>query len=165
MPSGKSARGERGYTYLAMLVAVAVMSAGLAATGEVWSHAARREKEAELLFIGHQFRQAIGFYYEQTPGAAKQYPAKLDDLLEDKRFPAPRRHLRRLYADPMTGQADWGLIEAPGGGIMGVHSRSGTEPVKKAEFGFRNRIFHQATNYYEWRFFYEPATMTAVPAP
>ena len=164
MPSGKRPRHEQGYTYLAMLVAVAVMSAGLAATGDVWSHAAKREKEAELLFIGQQFRQAIAFYYEQSPGAAKQYPAKLEDLLEDKRFPTSRRHLRRLYADPMTGQPDWGIIEAPGGGIMGVHSRSGAEPVKKAEFGLRDRSFHQATNYYEWRFFYEPPTMAAVPA-
>jgi type II secretory pathway pseudopilin PulG len=147
-----------------MLVAVAVMSAGLAATGEVWSHAAKREKEAELLFAGQQFRQAITFYYEQSPGLAKQYPAKLEDLLEDKRFPTPRRHLRRLYTDPMTGQADWGIIESPGGGIMGVHSRSGAEPVKRAEFALRDRIFHEATNYYEWRFFYEPPTMAAAPA-
>jgi type II secretory pathway pseudopilin PulG len=164
MRNGKRPRLARGYTYLAMLVAVAVMSAGLAATGEVWSHAARREKEAELLFIGQQFRQAIAFYYEQSPGA-RQYPAKLEDLLEDKRFPTPKRHLRRLYADPITGQPDWGIIEAPGGGIMGVYSNSRAEPVKKAEFGFRDRIFHQATNYYEWRFFYEPPTMTAVPIP
>ena len=165
MRSGKSKARARGYTYLAMLVAVAVISAGLAATGEVWSHASKREKEAELLFVGQQFRQAIAFYYEQSPGNGKQYPAKLEDLLEDKRFPSPRRHLRKLYADPITGQPDWGLIEAPGGGIMGVHSRSGAEPVKRAEFGLRDRVFHQATNYYEWRFFYEPPTMATAPAP
>jgi type II secretory pathway pseudopilin PulG len=165
MRSGKGPRTAGGYTYVAMLVAVAVMSAGLAATGEVWSHAVRREKEAELLFVGQQYRQAIAFYYEQSPGNGKQYPAKLEDLVEDKRFPSPRRHLRKLYADPITGRAEWGIIEAPGGGIMGVHSRSNAEPVKRAEFGFRDRVFHQATNYYEWRFFYEPPTMAAVPAP
>jgi type II secretory pathway pseudopilin PulG len=165
MRSGSAARAARGYTYIAMLVAVAVVSAGLAATGEVWSHAHKREKEQELLFIGNQFRQAIAFYYEQTPGGAKHYPATLEDLLEDKRYPYPRRYLRKLYADPITGKPEWGLMQAPGGGIMGVYSLSNAEPVKKAEFGARNRVFHEATNYYEWRFFYEPPPIAAVPAP
>ena len=84
MSSGK--RTQRGFTYLAMLIAVALIGVGLVAGSEVWSHSRQREKEQELLFIGEQFRRAIGQYYERTPGAVKRYPDKLQDLLDDPRF-------------------------------------------------------------------------------
>ena len=43
-------RKQQGFTYLGILILVAVMGAGLAAFGTIASHAAQREKEAELLF-------------------------------------------------------------------------------------------------------------------
>ena len=64
-------RCQRGFTYLAVLFIVATITAGLALIGEMWETAAKREKEAELLFIGDQYRKANGRYYESTPGAAK----------------------------------------------------------------------------------------------
>jgi type II secretory pathway pseudopilin PulG len=140
-----------------MLVFVAVIGLGLAATAEVWSLSLQREKEAELLFVGNQYREAIGRYYDATPGGGKRYPEKLEDLLEDKRYPMPKRHLRKLYADPMTGKAEWGLMDAPDGGIMGVYSLAEGAPLKQAEFGNDDRTFHQASTYGEWRFFHEPA--------
>src|SRR5207237_7930193 len=75
-----------GFTYLGLLIIVAVMGAGLAATGTFFSHAAQREKERELLFVGDQYRQAIGSYYRHSPGTGA-YPKKLEELIEDKRFP------------------------------------------------------------------------------
>src|SRR5262249_9242669 len=104
MRSGSRARG---FTYLAMLAAVAVIGIGLAAAGEVWSQARQREREQELLFAGNQFRQAIALYERRTPGGARRYPEKLADLLLDKRYPVVQRYLRRIYADPMTGKAEW----------------------------------------------------------
>ncbi|MGB3934164.1 MAG: type II secretion system protein, partial [Burkholderiales bacterium] len=115
MSSGR----QRGFTYLAALFFVAVAGLGLAVTGELWSHARQREKETELAWVGQQFRQAIGLYYQRSPGAVKRYPERLEDLLEDKRYLTVQRYLRRVYADPITGKADWGLVPAPGGGIMG----------------------------------------------
>ena len=147
---------QQGLTYLAMLVFVAVMGLGLAGTAEVWSLSQQREKEAELLFVGNQYREAIGRYYDATPGGGKRYPEKLEDLLEDKRYPMPKRHLRKLYADPLTRKAEWGLMEAPGGGIMGIYSLAQGSPLKQAEFGNDDRTFHQASTYGEWRFFHEP---------
>src|SRR5512142_3142860 len=114
---------QRGFTYVAVLLSVAVMAAALAAAATVYSQSARREKEAELLFVGDQYRQAIRSYYERTPGGAKRYPRKLEDLLEDVRYPALMRHLLRLYPDPVTG-GPMQPVEAPGGGIMGVASPS-----------------------------------------
>ena len=150
------ASGERGFTYVAMLVTVAVIGIGLAGTAEVWSLAQQREKEAELLFVGNQYREAIGRYYEATPGGGKRYPAKLEDLLEDKRYPMPKRHLRKLYADPLTGKAEWGIMDAPEGGVIGVYSLAQGTPLKQTEFGNEDRTFNQASTYGEWRFFHEP---------
>jgi type II secretory pathway pseudopilin PulG len=156
MRSGKVGRAMRGFTYVAMLVSVAIIGIGLAGTAEVWSLAQQREKEAELLFVGNQYREAIGRYYDATPGGGKRYPQKLEYLLEDNRYPMPRRHLRKLYADPLTGKTEWGLMEAPDGGIIGVYSLSTGTPLKQAEFGNKDRTFHQGTSYSEWRFFHEP---------
>jgi len=149
-------RAERGFTYLGMLLIVAMMSFSLAAFGELYSHAAQREKERELLFVGNQFREAIASYYNKSPGA-KVYPKKLEDLLEDTRFPMPLRHLRRVYRDPMTGNADWALVEAPGGGFMGVHSLSEETPIKSADFSAKDAAFEDAENYTKWMFTYSPA--------
>ena len=125
-----SGRRERGFTYLYALLMVAVGGVTLAAFAGAWSHAREREKQAELRWIGNQFRQAVGLYYERSPGAVKRYPEKLEDLREDKRFVTTQRYLRRIYADPTTGRADWRTVPAPGGGVMGV--RSG-----EAEFVYR----------------------------
>jgi hypothetical protein len=83
----------------------------------------------------------------------------MDDLILDKRFPTPQHHLRRPYADPLTGKPEWGYMTAPGGGFMGVHSLSNAAPIKTAGFAHKDRTFRGATTYQEWRFFYEP------PAP
>ena len=154
---------QKGFTYLGMLIIVAVMGAGLAAFGTIYSHAAQRDKEAELLFVGEQIRDAIESYHRKSPGASA-YPKKLEDLVEDKRFPMPVRHLRRVYADPMTGGTDWGLVEAPGGaGIMGVHSLSEEKPIKSANFSTKQHEFETAESYKAWRFVYSPTLPTQPP--
>ena len=170
MASGKSRHGAAGgYTYVAVLLAVALIGVGLAAAGEVWRHVAQREKEQELLFVGNQFRRAIASYYERTPASVKRYPAKLEDLLQDPRFPGTQRHLRKIYPDPMSGKPVWGLIPAPDGGIMGVHSLSDARTIKSSSFLMRDRSLEGTSRYSEWRFFYQPLAspnfQAQVPAP
>jgi type II secretory pathway pseudopilin PulG len=159
MSSGSSSRLQGGFTYLAMLFAVAVIGLGLAATGEVWVQSNQREKEKELLFVGNQYRKAITLYYERTPGTVKRYPEKLEDLLLDKRQVSVQRYLRKLYPDPMTGKAEWGLImikQAGGEGIVGVYSKSGLAPIKTSGFLARDRTFEGANHFSDWKFFHEP---------
>ena len=166
MPSGRPAAAQRGFTYLVMLLAVALIGIGLVATSEVWSQSRQREKERELLFIGNQFRQAIALYYWRTPGGAHQYPKDLEALLEDKRWPVTQRYLRKVYRDPMTGTQDWGVVEAPGGaGIMGVYSKSESVPIKTANFPARWEKFAEARSYLDWKFVFTPETPKAPPAP
>jgi type II secretory pathway pseudopilin PulG len=117
MSSGKHAnRREQqgGFTYLTAILLIAVAGASLGLVAESWTHARQREKEAELIWVGNQFKQAIGLYYQRSPGVVKRYPEKLEDLLEDKRFLTMQRYLRRIYADPITGKALWADLRARG---------------------------------------------------
>ncbi|MBI3523795.1 MAG: type II secretion system protein [Betaproteobacteria bacterium] len=111
---------QQGFTYLAVIFMVAVAGIILAATGTQWSSVKAREDAEQLRFVGEQFRRAIGSYYEQSPGGAKHYPRRLEDLLKDDRYALPKRHLRQIYANPKTGRADWNLVTAPDGGVMGI---------------------------------------------
>ena len=153
-----------GFTYLTILFVVAFMGIGLALAGEVWHTGAVREKEAELLFAGNQYRKAIERYYLGGPRA---YPRSLEDLLKDPRKPGTERYLRRLYPDPITGGSEWGLVKAPDGGIMGVHSTSGDKPVRTANFRGANSSFNGAGSYADWKFIFEARAQpgAAKPAP
>lgn len=150
-------RRDNGFTYLGVLIVVALAGISLAALGELWSTAAKRDKEAELLFVGGEIRRAIGHYFDSSPGGARRYPAKLEELLEDPRWPTTRRHLRRIYIDPMTGTANWGLIRGPGDGITGVYSRSEERPLKVAGFSSEDAAFANAARYADWRFVHDGA--------
>lgn len=141
-----------GFTYLAMLVVIAIMSITLAATGEVWYIALKREKEQELLFAGNQFRRAIRSYYAHTPALGSPQLMRLEDLLLDPRYPSTQRYLRKIYADPISNSAGWGLIKGPSGEILGVHSLSEDEPMKKANFSLVNKHFEGKTKYVDWVF-------------
>ncbi len=151
-----TARCERGFTYLGILIAMALFGVALAATGDVWRTAAQREREQELLFVGNQYRQAFMNYYAGTPAGKPRFPRTLDELVEDSRFPVPRRHLRRVYADPMTGKPDWVLLDAPGGGIAGVQSRSEAKPLKTGNFAPPDAKFEGAERYSDWKFAFVP---------
>lgn len=125
MRSGSGNARQAGFTYVGAMILVALLGGGLAAYGEMSSHARRRAQEAELIWVGNQFREAIGLYYQRSPSASKRYPDKLDDLLEDRRFASRQRYLRKIYTDPTSGKAEWGLVHAPQGGVMGVYSLAG----------------------------------------
>ena len=128
-------RRQQGFTYLALLLAIAVLGIGLAAASEVWVTTARRQKLEQLDWIGAQFTQAIGSYYAASPGSVKVYPLSLEELLEDKRYLTVRRHLRAVYPNPFTGKPDWELIVGSGGRVRGVRARISTDSgVEVREF-------------------------------
>lgn len=143
----------RGFSYIALLILIAVMGVAMAATGDLWATASQREKEAQLLFVGDHFRLAIRHFYEQA-GAVRRYPTSLDELLLDPRFPSPHRYLRRIYVDPMTGTTDWGLVLGPNGEITGVFSRSAEKPIKRADFRPEDAAFEGKDKYSDWQFVY-----------
>ena len=118
-------RCRSGFTYLWLLFFIAITAATAAAIGQRSSVVVQREKEAELSFRGHEIERAIGSYWDATPGEQKELPRGLVDLVEDRRGGALRRHLRRVWTDPFTGQVDWILIMADDGEhVRGVRSRA-----------------------------------------
>ncbi len=141
----------RGFTYLAALLAIAVLGLSLAAAGQVWHTVATRDKETELLWVGDHYRRAIERYFQNGPA---QYPRTLDDLLKDPRKQILARYLRKLYPDPMTHGDDWGTVKAPDGGIMGVYSLSAAEPLKQGGFRDSHAEFKDARTYRDWKFVY-----------
>jgi len=153
-------RRQGGVTYLAVLLLILVMETAVAATAEIWHIVQQREKERELLFVGNQFRQAIALYYERTTGPAKQYPKTFDDLLADQRFPNKPPYLRKIFYDPITKRREWGLVTAPSGEIMGVHSLSKDRPLKVWGFSLLYESFEQKPSYSEWEFVYVPITQS-----
>lgn len=147
-----------GFTFLGLMMIIAIMGVALLAVGEVWHFAQKREKEQELLFVGDQFRKAIKSYYVHSPAANKlqPYPMNIEDLLKDPRYPSTQRYLRKIYADPISGSSEWGLLKKPNGGIFGVYSLSSGTPIKQGNFRPIDKEFEGKTNYSDWQFMHVP---------
>jgi type II secretory pathway pseudopilin PulG len=162
MPTGKSV--QSGFTYLYVLMLIALIGMGLATAGTLWRTDAQRAREAELLFVGNQYRQAIKSYYELDP-AQPRLPQSIDNLLEDNRRPNIVRHLRRAYRDPLTG-GELAPIHAPDSrDIVGVVSQATARPFKIAGFLPENAAFSGTASYADWRFVFSPPPQPTQPVP
>ena len=164
MARGERARSRhpRGFTYVGLLVLVVLIGLMLAAVGEVASTEARREREVQLLWAGHEYRAAIGRYWRQR----RAYPPTLQELLGSASdAPVQVRYLRRLYPDPMTNAVDWVLVLAPSGGIMGVASSSKRAPLKTGHFDEVEKDFADASAYADWQFTFPPGAAVRPKTP
>ena len=161
--SKRWARCQRGFTYLWMLLLVAMLSLLFALTFEIDSTVSQRDREAQLIGIGKQFRAAIGSFYELEAGGKKEYPSSLDDLLRDGRVPGVRRHLRQVFFDPHTGKAEWALVKVAGR-VVGVHSLSDKVPIKQDGFDAEEASFKGKQSYAEWVFTYPADLMSRTEA-
>ncbi|MDR0577162.1 MAG: type II secretion system protein [Candidatus Accumulibacter sp.] len=145
---------QRGFSYVWTLLVVAGIAVSSTLAIEVGVTATRRDKEKELIAIGRQFRIALARYHAASPnGAISAYPQSLEQLLRDDRVPGIRRHLRKIFVDPMTGKAEWGLMRV-GGRIVGVYSLSEQIPIKQDGFQAEEVYFRGKQRYTEWVFAY-----------
>ncbi|MBW8877005.1 MAG: type II secretion system protein [Acidobacteria bacterium] len=92
---------EAGYNLVVLIIAIAVMTAMLAAMLPLLSQEIRRDKEEELVFRGFQYIEAIRLFQRRY----QRLPNKLSELIEVK-----PRCIRQLWKDPMTDDGKWGLI-------------------------------------------------------
>ena len=127
-----------------------------------WSTARQLEKEQRLIFVGNQFRAAIGRYYENSPGATRQFPLRLEDLVSDVRMAPKAQYIAEVYHDPLGGN-EWGLVRNSAGGITGIHSLSEDVPAKVSQFASGNEQFIGKSKYNEWVFQYVPTSVMATP--
>ncbi|HEX2163941.1 MAG TPA: hypothetical protein VHM02_08330 [Thermoanaerobaculia bacterium] len=104
---------ESGYNMVVLMVLVTVLNVLVAAALPAWSRVIQREKEEELIFRGLQYAEALRVFQARFG----RPPVRLEELIEIE-----PRSIRRMWEDPMTGDARWGLIFAgvgapiPGGG-------------------------------------------------
>jgi type II secretory pathway pseudopilin PulG len=144
---------EAGYTYPAVLILLVAAALAAQSTSIPTSGQMQREREAELLFRGLAYRDAIEAYWN-AGGVNGTLPTRLQDLVSDPRVEGVR-HIRRLYDDPMPG-GGWRIIQDPGGGITGVFSSAPGAPQRSAYLPSGLVDFKNAESYQDWRFEFEP---------
>jgi len=143
-------KNSKGFTFMLAMATVVILGILLGVTGQSWRMIMKREKEKELLFRGSQIKEAIESYRGQ------KVVVPLNDLNDLVKFRiANVRHLRRLYADPMT-KADWRLIKDQYG-IKGVASTSDEAPLKVSFSNISSlSSFTGKKKYSEWEFLCAP---------
>ena len=151
MVSTRVAR-QRGYILIVTMFMAFMVAVLMIALSRWWQAEARREKERELLWVGSQFRTALAGYAAATPVGGNPRPGALTDLLRDDRGGTVRRHLRRLYMDPITASDAWGIVQAEDGTVLAVHSRSALHPLPADGSSPRFHRFAGTTRYSEWQF-------------
>lgn len=155
--------GQQGAVLIALLATMLLMGFTLMAAADIAASARQREREAQLMFIGEQYRQAIErYYYSAPPGTPRVLPSRVDQLIRDDRYPVPVQHLRREYADPFDG-GEWVWVRI-GDRLAGVHSRAHVEPMKRAGFPSRYAAFASAGDVSQWIFIFKPPTRAAPAA-
>lgn len=145
-------RPVTGFTFVGVLVTIALLSIGMAAVGPMWADQVRREREAELLRIGSLYAEAISRYRDASPGALKRHPTSLDALLLDQRYVGTQRYLRRLYTDPLRPGEPWAIIKDEEGGIRGVFSPSIDPPLRRGTVDLGSLTLAAAQRYADWHF-------------
>ena len=114
-----SRRSEAGYTLVALLAMMTVVTLFAMAVAPSVQQQAQREREQEAIFRGEQVADAIRDYYKYrsttTRGAGDQaLPRSMDDLLQGIPIPggSKNRQILRPSAarDPLTLEGEWRFI-------------------------------------------------------
>lgn len=99
--SRRTRSGAAGYTLVAIVIFIAILTILIAAVGPSISTIMRREREEELLFRGKQYARAIALFQRRHG----RYPTSLKEMWEIK-----PRTTRKLWKDPMCDCDDWKLL-------------------------------------------------------
>jgi type II secretory pathway pseudopilin PulG len=154
--NGKRPRAAGGFTYIGLIILVAIIALVGATTVRLGVTLQRAQAERDLLHIGEEFSNALKSYAAATPAGQPQQPPSLKELLKDPRFPGVRRHLRKIFVDPMTGKAQWGILYLAGDkGVLGIYSLSTAKPVKVGNFPARFQAFSGKEKISQWVFTFD----------
>ena len=137
---------QSGLIYVALLLAV-TLTGGLSAIGmKVAQTQQQRSAEADLLAIGLEFRKALQSYAEATPNGLPNTPVTLTEL--------------RIYHDPFTGKAEWGIVRGSDQRILGIHSLSKTPTFKRENFPPELAALSGSQRHADWVF-----AVASLPGP
>lgn len=130
-PQGSAVAGgkEAGYTLVMLVIMIAILSISMGVAVQTASFQMRREREAELIFRGEQFVEAIRLFKAKYG----RYPMRLKEIYE-----ANPRVIRKKWKDPITDSENWGLIFlGQEGNRLGQQGRGALGPAAAAETGAR----------------------------
>ena len=117
-------RSEAGYNLVALAILITVMNIAVAAALPYWSSWAQRQKEAELIFRGLQYAEAIRIFRVRQG----RLPTALEELVEVR-----PRTIRQLWPNPMAEDGRWGLLMQGGPSNPGQSdNRTGGQPATNA---------------------------------
>jgi hypothetical protein len=111
---------QAGYVLLYVVFMVATLILAATAVAPSVLTEGRREKEADMVWRGEQYKRAIGLYYKKFG----KYPTKVEDLTRQTNG---ARFLRKAYTDPMNkDDGSWRFIYVgPNGQLIGsLHQTS-----------------------------------------
>lgn len=143
---------QLGYALALTLFFAVVLAVLLFTLAQLWEGESRRERERQLLWVGGQFQRALASYLTAPGVLSGEGPKSIDELISDKRFDPPMRHLRRVYADPMTNTTEWGFKRTSDGAIIGIHSMLKMPPLKSDGLWPEPKEFAAAKSYEDWVF-------------
>ena len=114
---GRSARPERGFTLLELIVATTILVILSTMAIPLARLSIQREKERQLRFDLWEMRDAIDRFKDaadrggfQTKLDSQNYPPDLETLVKGVDVQGKKvRFLRKIPVDPMTGTTEWGL--------------------------------------------------------
>jgi general secretion pathway protein G len=166
-------KGDRGFTFLGVMVVVAVMLVSMTVAVPAWDYVIRNDREQELIFRAREIARAINGFQAQR----HTLPTSLDELVRGK-------FLRKAYTNPMARDGKWRLLHPgdlppmgslAGGGRTGPVSAVPTPtPARSSSFGSGQvigpivgvaptsqdkslRVFNQQTTYEKWLFRWDQA--------
>jgi type II secretory pathway pseudopilin PulG len=158
----KTLNRSNGFAYVMLLIAVAILSMFAAGSLQLGSQLSRQDAEQALMDVGGEFQKALYSYSgaAATSGVSgvnasantSKGPRTIEELLRDGRSVSTKRYLRKIYADPMTGSTQWGVVKDPAGFILGVYSKSTERPIKQTNFDSTQAHFEEAESYSKWIF-------------
>ena len=153
-------QGERGFSYVMLMVAIVVIGVAMSVAARQWKTMVQREQEADLLAKGIEIQNALALY-SATKKAGRVMPGEVYPQTLAELTKQPKPFLRKVYLDPV-GRAEWDLLRAPTGGIMGVRSKSRSQPIKQRAFPLVVRHFEGKPTYYDWVFQHPSPSVTLV---
>jgi type II secretory pathway pseudopilin PulG len=124
------------------VMAIAVMSIAMGVAVQTVEFQMRREREAELIFRGEQFIEAIRLYKIKYG----RYPMQLKEIYEAK-----PRVIRKRWKDPMTDSENWGIIFLGQEGRPGQQGRqlAGPGAANESAFGGNSNLPNGPTTKYD----------------
>jgi len=99
--NGNGRGREAGYTLVMLVIMITILSISMGVAVQTASFQMRREREAELIFRGEQFVEAIRLFKLKYG----RYPMRLKEIYEAK-----PRVIRKKWKDPITDSENWGLV-------------------------------------------------------